>query len=131
MARTSREEERSGHNITGVEQHKAKLFETLPQATPYVHCELSIVSYTLQSSEEGFLDYIKLGCSQCIQAVNNVLGKQFSIRKATDQKFRYPWSFPFLPYADLVAQQMRNTMCFVYGQTFPGLWRQKISLSQL
>lgn len=42
------------------------------------------------------------------------------INEDTHQKFRYPWMFPTLPQANLVAEQIRNTMCFVFGQTYEG-----------
>lgn len=69
-----------------VEQHAARMCETPPRSTNFVHCELNIISYILQSSEEGFLDYIGIsklccrGCSQYIHAVEYVLGKRFSQR---------------------------------------------------
>lgn len=110
-----------------VEQHAAKMCETPPRTTNFVHCELNIMSYILQSSEQGFLDYIGVskfccrGCSQCIQAVECVLGKRFRV-KGTHQKFYYPWAFPKLPHASAVAEQMRNNISFVFGQTYKGFY---------
>lgn len=108
-----------------VQQHTVMMCEAPPRKTNYVHCELKIVSHILQSSEEGFLDYIGVsklccrGCSQCIQAVNHVLGKGFKT-KGTHQKFYYPWRFPNLPQANAVAEEMRNSISFVFGQTYEG-----------
>lgn len=93
-----------------IQQHIATMCETPPRATSYAHCELNIISYILQSSEDGFLAYIGasklscMGCFQYIQAVNCVLGKQFKTNKCTHQKFHYPWRFPTLPRANNVAE---------------------------
>lgn len=108
-----------------VQQHIVKMCEAPPRKTNHVHCELKIVGHILQSSEEGFLNYIGVsklccrGCSQCIQAVNNILLKGFKT-KGTHQKFYYPWRFPNLPQANTVAEQMRNSISFVFGQTYKG-----------
>lgn len=51
-----------------VEQHVGRMCETPTRNSNYVHCELNIISYILQSSEEGFLDCIgvsKLCCRGC------------------------------------------------------------------
>lgn len=93
----------------------------------FVHCELNIVSYILQSSEQGFLDDIGVsklsctGCAQFIQAVEHVSGKRFKV-KGTDQKFDYPWVFPNIPHNALesVAERMRETISFTFGQTYEG-----------
>lgn len=114
-------------NSLNVEQHAAKMCETPPRNTNFVHCELNVISYILHSSEEGFLNYIGLsklccrGCSQYIQAVEYILGKRFKVR-GTHQKFYYPWAFPNLPHASAVAEQMRNSISFVFGQTYKGFY---------
>ena len=111
---------------TNVQQHDTKMWETPLRNTDFVHCKLNIISYILQSSHEGFLDYIGVsklccsGCTQYIQAVENVLGKRFKV-KGTHQKFYYPWAFPKnLPHASSVAERMKNTISFVFGQTYKG-----------
>lgn len=112
---------------TSVQQHAIKMCETPPRNTNFVHCELNVISYILQSLEGGFLDYIGVsklccrGCAQCILAVEHVLGKRFRV-KGTHQKFYYPWAFPNLPHASSVAERMRNTISFVFGQTYKGFY---------
>ena len=112
-------------NQNTVQQHIAQMCKTPLRSTNYVHCELNIVNHILQSSEPGFLNYIGVsklccrGCSQCIEAVNHVLGSRFKT-KGTHQKFYYPWRFPTLPEANFVAARMRNTMCFLFGQMYEG-----------
>lgn len=111
-----------------VQQHVVKMCERpLFVKTSFVHCELNIVSYILQSSEQGFLDDIGVsrlsctGCTQFIQAVEHVSGKRFKV-KGTDQKFDYPWAFPNIPPDALesVAERMRETISFIFGQTYEG-----------
>lgn len=120
----------------GVQQHMARMCETPPHATNYVHCELSIVSYTLQSSEQGFLGYIGISkpccfsCFQCIQAVNNVLGRRFRTKTEAHPKLCYPWRFPILLRANFVAEQMRDTMCIVLGKNFKGFGPQEANISR-
>lgn len=127
MAAKVKGEVNSKLNSLNVEQHAAKMCETPPRNTNFVHCELNIINYILHSSEEGFLNYIGLsklccrGCSQYIQAVEYILGKRFKVR-GTHQKFYYPWAFPNLPHASAVAEQMRNSISFVFGQTYKGFY---------
>lgn len=111
-----------------VKQHVVKMCERpLFCKTSFVHCELNIVSYILQNSEQGFLDDIGVsklsctGCAQFIQAVEHVSGKRFKV-KGTDQKFDYPWAFPKMPQDALesVAERMMETMSFIFGQTYEG-----------
>lgn len=112
-----------------VQQHVVKMSDERPLffKTSFVHCELTIVSYILQSSEQGFLDDIGVsrlsctGCAQFIQAVEHVSGKRFKV-KGTDQKFDYPWAFPNIPPDALesVAERMRETISFIFGQTYDG-----------
>lgn len=96
----------------------------------FVHCELNLVGYILNSSEQGFLDEIEVsklsctGCAQFIQAVEDVLGKRFKVR-GTDQRFDYPWAFP--PHMspntlESVAERMRETMSLIFGQTYEGFY---------
>lgn len=109
-------------------QYAAKICEAPLRNTNFVqYCELNIIGYILQSSEEGFLNYIGLsklccrGCSQYIQAVEYILEMRFKV-KGTYQKFYYPWAFPNLPHASAVLEQMRNSISFVFGQTYKGFF---------
>lgn len=119
---------------TKVQQHALRMCGKPLQNTNFVHCELSVISYILKSSEEGFLDHIGVsklccrGCAQYIQAAEHVLGKRFKI-KGTHQRFFYPWAFPDIPRASSVAQRMRSTISFVFGQTYKGFFPRDKSLS--
>lgn len=110
-----------------VQQHAQRMCGKPLRNTNFVHCELNVISYILNGSEEGFLDYIGVsklccwGCAQYIQAVEHVLGKRFKIR-GTHQKFYYPWAFPDIPRASSVAERMRSTISFVFGQTYKGFF---------
>lgn len=113
-----------------VQQHVVKMCERpLFRRTSFVHCKLVIVSYILQSSEQGFLDDIGVselsctGCAQFIQAVEYVSGKRFKV-KGTDKRFDYPWVFPNIPHDALesVAERMRETISFIFGQRYQGFY---------
>lgn len=104
----------------------------------FVHCELNIVSYILQSSEQGFLDDIGVselsctGCTQFIQAVQYVSGRRFKV-KGADRRFDYPWAFPRIQYDALasVADRMRETISFIFGQMYEGFYLEtKSDLSE-
>lgn len=112
-------------NETEVQQDVVKMCKKPLRKATFVHCELKIVSYMLQSSEQGFLNYIgvsKLSCEGCVQfirAVECVLGERFRV-KDNPGTFYYPWAFPDIPNASSVAEQMRNTVSFFFGQTYKG-----------
>lgn len=112
-------------NEIDVRKHVVKMCKTPVRKAQFVHCELKIVSYILQSSEQGFLDYIGIskqcceGCVQFLQAVKSVLGKRFKVRDAF-RIFHYPWVFPDIPQAAFVAKQMRSTVSFNVGQAYKG-----------
>lgn len=112
---------------TKVQQHALRMCGKQLRNTNFVHCELRVISYILNSSEEGFLDYIGVsklccrGCALYIQTVEPVLGKRFKI-KGTHQKFYYPWAFPDIPRASSVAERMRSTISFDFGQTYKGVF---------
>lgn len=105
---------------TEVQQRALRMCGKPLQNTNFVHCELNVISYILNSSEEGFLDYIGVsklccrGCAHYIQAVEHVLGKRFKI-KGVHPKFYYPWVFPDIPRASSVAERMRSTISFAFG----------------
>lgn len=67
---------------TKVQQHALRMCGKPLQNKNFVHCELSVISYILNSSEEGFLDHIGVselccrGCAQYIQAAEHVPGKR-------------------------------------------------------
>lgn len=119
---------------TKVQQHALRICGKPLQTTNFEHCELSVISYILNSSQEGFLDHIGVsklccrGCAQYIQAAEHVPGKRFKI-KGTHQKFFYPWAFPDIPRASSVAQRMRSTISFVFGQTYKGFFPRDKSSS--
>lgn len=49
-----------------------------------------------------------------------MLGKRFIV-KGTHQRFYYPWAFPKnIPQTSSVAEQMRNAISFIFGQTYKG-----------
>lgn len=113
-----------------VKQHVVKMCKRqLLCKTSFVHCELNIVSYILQSSEQGFLDDIGVselsctGCAQFIQAVEHVTGMRFKV-KGTEQRFDYPWAFPNISHDALesVAERMRGTISFIFGQIYDGFY---------
>lgn len=112
-----------------------------PSSSLFVHCELNLVSYILQSSADqgqgGFLDQIGVsklsctGCAQFIQAIEDVSGKRFKL-KGTDHRFDYPWAFPpHIPppsppslnsTLESVAERMRKNISFIFGQTYDGFY---------
>lgn len=112
-------------NEIDVQQHVEKMCTTPLRNPKFVHCELNIVSYILQSSEQGFVSYIGVsklccvGCFHFIRAVECVLGHRFRVQ-VKSRKFQYPWAFPDIPHASSVAEQMRNTLSFVFGRTYDG-----------
>lgn len=113
-------------NEIDVRQHAVKMCKTPLRKAQAVHCELKIVSYILQSSEQGFLDYIgisKLPCNGCVQfllAVKSVLGHRFRVKEAFRMFYYYPWAFPDIPHAASVAKQMRKPVSFDVGQAYKG-----------
>lgn len=117
-------------NKTDVRQHVVKMCQTPLRKAQFVHCELKIVSYILQSSEQGFLDYIGIskiccnGCVQFLQAVKSVLGQRFSV-KVAPRMFHYPWAFPDIPHAASVGKQMSKTVAFEVGQVYRGFRPEK------
>lgn len=114
---------------TEVQQDTAKMCETPHRKAKFLHCELRIISYILQSSEQGFLQYIglsKLSCEGCVhfmRAVESVLGAQFKVKNVS-RTFDYPWAFPDIPHASSVAEQMSKSVSLQFGRTYDGFHRE-------